>query len=93
MKTASRKHGFFTVDFKEDKNGKPMITEINVRHVAFTQCFAAAGANFAEDTMRLLAGDESFVRKFIPYVFANEQIFLRDVDTLPIIMKESDLLH
>src|SRR5690606_12217957 len=35
--TRAKKHGFFTVDFKEDQSGKPFITEINVRHVAFTQ--------------------------------------------------------
>ncbi len=90
--TGSEKNGFFTVDFKEDHNGKPYITEINVRHVAFTQCFAASGANFAEDTIRLLDGDSSFDGEFLMYEFEKDLIFLRDVDSLPIIMKESDLL-
>ncbi len=85
-------HGFFTVDFKEDENGKPYITEINVRHVAFTQCFAAAGANFAEDTIRLLDEDPGFHREFKMYEFEPGQVFLRDVDALPILMKEHDLL-
>jgi len=87
------KHGFYTVDFKEDENGKAFITEINVRHVAFTQCFAAAGANFPEDTLRLLDNDESFDLNFKEYQFAEGQIFLRDVDSLPILMKEIDLLY
>lgn len=88
----AKKHGFYTVDFKEDENGKPYITEINVRHVAFTQCFAAAGANFAEDTIRLLDDDEEFDKSYKMYEFEKDLIFLRDVDNLPILMKESELL-
>lgn len=92
-KSQANAHGFFTVDFKEDANQKPFITEINVRHVAFTQCFAAGGANFAEDTVRLLVEDPGFDRKFKMYSFEEGLIFLRDVDALPILMKEQDLLH
>jgi carbamoyl-phosphate synthase large subunit len=87
------KHGFFTVDFKEDEHGKPYITEVNVRHVAFTQCFAAAGANFAEDTVRLLLNDELFDKQYKMYEFEPDTIFLRDVDDNPIIMKETELLN
>ncbi len=91
--SGSAKHGFFTVDFKENKAGLPLITEINIRHVAFTQCFAAAGANFAEDTIRLLDNDPSFDRAFKMYEFEKGLIFLRDVDSPPVIMKESELLN
>lgn len=90
--TNSKPHGFFTVDLKEDRYGKPYITEINVRHVAFTQCFAAGGANFAEDTIRLLDEDSDFDREFSIYEFDKDLIFLRDVDERPVIMKENDLL-
>jgi carbamoyl-phosphate synthase large subunit len=85
-------HGFFTVDFKEDEKGVPFITEVNVRHVAFTQCFAAGGANFAEDTIRLLDEDPTFDRTYKMYTFEKDLIFLRDVDSLPILMKEHQLL-
>ena len=87
----AEKHGFFTVDLKEDENGQPFITEVNVRHVAFSQCFAAAGANFAEDTIRLLSNDESFNREYKYYFFDDDLIFLRDVDEKPIIMKETQI--
>lgn len=90
--TGAKQHGFFTVDFKEDENGKPYITEINVRHVAFTQCFAAGGANFASDTVRLLNEDATFDRNYKMYEFEKDLIFLRDVDSLPILMKEAELL-
>lgn len=91
-KSGAHKHGFFTVDFKEDGNGKPYITEINVRHVAFTQCFAAGGANFAEDTIRLLDEDITYDKDYKMYEFEKDLIFLRDVDNIPIMMKESELL-
>ena len=90
--TGAKQHGFFTVDFKEDENGKPYITEINVRHVAFTQCFAAGGANFPSDTIRLISEDPSFDTNYKMYEFEKDLIFLRDVDSLPIMMKESELL-
>ncbi len=90
--TGAAKHGFFTVDFKEDENGIPFITEVNVRHVAFTQCFAAGGANFAEDTIRLIDNDSSFDKQYKMYEFEKDLIFLRDVDSLPILMKETELL-
>ncbi len=92
QRTKSKKHGFFTLDFKENEDGKPLITEINIRHVAFTQCFAAGGANFADDTVRLLAGDTSFDTAYNMYEFEEGLIFLRDVDAHPVLMKEKDLL-
>lgn len=90
-KTSSSKHGFFTVDLKENENGKPLITEVNIRHIAFTSCFATAGANFAEDTVRLLADDKDFDKKFRLYEFREGLIFVRDIDCLPIVMRDSDL--
>lgn len=88
----SIKHGFYTVDFKEDELGKPYITEINVRHVAFTQCFAAGGANFASDTIHLLNGDINFDLSYKMYEFEKGLIFLRDVDANPLLLKESELI-
>ncbi len=91
--TGAKQHGFFTVDFKEDENGKPYITEINVRHVAFTQCFAAGGANFAADTVQLVREEPDFDHTYKMYEFEKDLIFLRDVDSLPILMKEKELLQ
>jgi len=90
--TGAKKHGFFTADFKEDENGVPYITEINVRNVAFNLCFAMGGANFTEDTISLLTGDGTFDINYKMYEFEEDLIFLRDVDAEPILMKESDLL-
>tara|TARA_B100001059_G_scaffold147007_1_gene146849 strand:- start:3227 stop:4285 length:1059 start_codon:yes stop_codon:yes gene_type:complete len=90
--TNTKKHGFFTVDFKEDIDGRPYITEINVRMVAFNYSFALGGANFSEDILALLSNDPLFDKTYKMYEFDPNTIFLRDVDVEPILMKESELL-
>jgi hypothetical protein len=90
--TNTNKHGFFTADFKEDINGVPYITEINIRMVAFNYCFALAGANFSEDILALISNDPTFDHTFKMYEFDPGTIFLRDVDVEPILMKESDII-
>tara|TARA_B100000886_G_C20395376_1_gene480126 strand:+ start:228 stop:1316 length:1089 start_codon:yes stop_codon:yes gene_type:complete len=90
--TDTKKHGFFTADFKEDSNGTPYITEINIRMVAFNYSFAMGGANFSEDILALMSGDKSFDKAYKMYNFEPGTIFLRDVDVEPILMKESDLV-
>ena len=90
--TRAPKHGFFTADLKEDEKGEPIITEVNVRFVAFNQCFAAGGANLAQDFMDVMTEEKSFDPKYKQYKFDDDAIFLRDVDELPIVMKASDIL-
>ena len=90
--TGTKLHGFFTADFKEDEHGKPYLTEINVRMVAFNMSFAAGGANFSDDIVNLLVNPETFNQNYKMYEFENDLIFLRDVDAEPILMKESNLL-
>lgn len=87
-----KKHGFFTADFKEDENGKPYITEINVRMVAFNLAFAACGANFTKDIVDLIMHESIVDKSYKMYEFEPNTIFLRDVDAVPKFMKESDLL-
>ncbi len=86
------KHGFFTADFKEDENGRPYITEINVRMVAFNLSFAAAGANFTKDIVDLLYKKDTVDLNYKMYEFEPDTIFLRDVDATPKLMKETELL-
>ncbi|WP_310993547.1 hypothetical protein [Aequorivita marina] len=90
--TGAKLHGFFTADFKEDQNGKPYLTEINVRMVAFNMSFAAGGANFSEDIVNLLQNPKSFDQNYKMYKFEKDLAFLRDVDAEPILMKESMFL-
>lgn len=84
-------NGIFTVDFKEDASGSAKITEINVRHVAFTSSIAAGGANIPADTLDGMLSGNFAKMKRKDYTYSKPLIFLRDVDSEPIIMKESDL--
>jgi len=90
-KAGARKHGFFTLDYKEDSDGNPRITEVNVRNVAFNGCFAQLGANFSEDIVRLLNDDSSFDMAFKQYEFDDDYVFIRDVDVEPRVLRESEL--
>lgn len=91
-KTGTGLNGIFTIDFKEDKYGKPKITEINIRHVAFTSSMAAGGANLPLDTLLMLFNQEGSYSETIHYTFKEKYVFLRDVDAYPVVIKESDLL-
>jgi carbamoyl-phosphate synthase large subunit len=91
-RSGSARHGVITVDLKEDGHGRAFVTEVNVRHVAFVQCFAAAGANLPQDAIRLVDGDPGFDRSFLAYDFEGDPVFLRDVDALPVLIGAGRLL-
>jgi biotin carboxylase len=82
-------HGVFSFDLKEDATGNLKVTEINVRHMAYTGIMAQAGFDLiAASVDYLLNGIVPTVKKF---TFDQPYIFLRDVDIQPILMRESDL--
>jgi hypothetical protein len=85
-------NGIFTVDFKEDQAGNPKITEINIRHVAFTSSIAAGGANLPADTIKAMMTGNGNRMERIDYNYPENFIFLRDVDSEPMLLKEEDLL-
>ncbi|MFZ4057674.1 MAG: hypothetical protein ACOYKE_06020 [Ferruginibacter sp.] len=85
-------HGIYTVDYKEAANGDAKITEVNIRHVAFTSSFAAGGANIPLDTLKALFLENPEDMPTIHYQFEEGLIFVRDVDGYPIVMKEADFL-
>ncbi len=86
-------NGIFTIDYKEDKEGVPKITEINIRHVAFTSSLAAAGANLPMDTLKAMFLQNPEQINTTHYHFNEGMIFLRDVDGYPVVMKENELLR
>ena len=85
-------NGIFTVDYKEDAEGYAKTTEINIRHVAFTSSLAAGGANIPADTLKMMFSKNSKLFERVDYHYPEPLIFLRDVDSEPIVMKESDLM-
>lgn len=85
-------HGMFTVDFKEDADGVPKLTEINIRHVSFTHAFALGGANFAHETLELLTQSALSAPDYIEYRFEDEPHFIRGVDSEIFLVKDAELL-
>ena len=82
--TGETMNGLVVVDLKEDANGLPMVTEINIRHVAFTSSFANGGLNFAETQFLLLTGQPEKISEELTLEFPEDNLILRDVDGLPI---------
>jgi hypothetical protein len=79
--------GIVAADLRESGDGTPLITEINLRHVACTYSFAAAGFNLAEAQLLLTLGrsDECGPREMF---FPERNSILRDIDGMPIWIKE-----
>lgn len=83
-KTGETMNGLVVTDLKEDENGNPIVTEINIRHVAFTSTFANAGLNFSEYQLLCLMGRENKISPELTMLFPDDNCMLRDVDGLPI---------
>jgi carbamoyl-phosphate synthase large subunit len=71
--------GLVAVDLREDASGKPMITEINLRHVACTSAFAAAGHNLAEAQV-FATLDMPERAGALDHPFPPGNLILRDID-------------
>ncbi len=85
--TGETMNGVVVVDLKEDANGTPMVTEINIRHVAFTSSFANAGLNFAETQFLILTDQKDKISPEKTLIFPKDNLILRDVDGLPIYLE------
>lgn len=83
-KTKEAMNGLVVVDLKEDSLGDPLITEINLRHVAFTSTFANAGLNFCESQLLCLIGEPEKISIRGTKEFPKDNAMLRDVDGLPL---------
>lgn len=81
-------NGVFSFDLKEDSKGELKITEINVRHMAYTGIMARVGFDLVKDTIFYLTGqldiDSITCHQFM---FDKPYVFLRDVDVEPIILE------
>ena len=73
-------HGLVAVDLREDSNGIPLITEINLRHVACTLAFSLAGFNLAEDQLLCALGRLDEISIEVEYDFPPKNLILRDID-------------
>lgn len=73
-------NGLITIDYKEDFNKLPKITEVNLRHTAATHAFALAGINMAElQVDHILGNPININHPEIP----EDNMFFRDIDGIP----------
>lgn len=85
-------HGVLSVDLKEDSKGNLKITEVNIRHMAYTGVMANVGFNLIEDTIKLLEKGIDSIQQDQYYQFDKPYVFLRDVDIEPIVLESEEKL-
>ncbi len=84
-------HGILSFDLKEDKDGALKVTEVNIRHMAYTGVMAEIGFDLIEDTIRIIEdGNADNVRRDPFHHYEKPYIFLRDVDVEPILLESED---
>lgn len=77
-------NGLVVCDMKCREDGSPVLTEINLRHVAFSSMFASAGFNVSEYQLLLALNRDGEISPEIEKVFPKGNAMLRDVDGEPI---------
>lgn len=81
-------HGILSFDLKEDSQGNMKVTEINIRHMAYTGVMARIGFDLIEDTIKIMEdGNCDRVERNQFYHYKKPYVFLRDVDVEPIVLE------
>ena len=81
-------HGILSFDLKEDKDGNLKVTEVNIRHMAYTGVMARVGFDLIEDTIRIHEdGNADNVKRDPFHHYEKPYVFLRDVDVEPIVLE------
>ena len=87
-KLGVKAHGILSFDLKEDNKGKLKVTEINIRHMAYTGVMAHVGFDLIEDTITIMEdGNCDNVKRKPFFHYDKPFVFLRDVDVEPIIIE------
>lgn len=85
-------HGILSFDLKEDSNGNLKVTEINIRHMAYTGIMARVGFDLIEDTIKIMENGNCELIEHVPYYhYDKPYVFLRDVDVEPIILETESI--
>lgn len=80
-------NGVLSFDLKEDTDGNLKVTEVNIRHMAYTGVMAQAGFDLIHDTVIiLLEGGAQTISREPFFKYSKPYIFLRDVDVEPILL-------
>ena len=85
-------HGILSFDLKENSKGEMKVTEVNIRHMAYTGVMAHIGFDLIEDTIRIMEdGDARNIERDPFHHYEKPYIFLRDVDVEPIILDSEEV--
>ena len=84
-------HGILSFDLKENKEGNLKVTEVNIRHMAYTGVMAHVGFDLIEDTIRIMEeGNADNVNRDPFHHYEKPYVFLRDVDVEPIVLESEE---
>ena len=84
-------HGVLSFDLKEDSQGNLKVTEVNIRHMAYTGILAEVGFDLVSDSLKIIKDNNSEnVERSQFYKYDKPYVFLRDVDIEPIILDSED---
>lgn len=87
-------HGILSFDLKEDSKGNLKVTEVNIRHMAYTGVMAQVGFDLIEDTIRILEdGGCHRVERDRFHHYDKPYVFLRDVDVEPIVLESEEVFE
>ena len=85
-------HGILSFDLKEDSKGNLKVTEVNIRHMAYTGVMAHVGFDLIEDTIRIMEdGNCDSIERDPFHHYDQPYVFLRDVDIEPIVLESESL--
>lgn len=85
-------HGILSFDLKEDKEGNMKVTEINIRHMAYTGVMAHVGFDLIEDTIKIMEdGNCRNIDRAPFFHYKKPYVFLRDVDVEPIVLESESI--
>lgn len=69
-------HGVLSFDLKEDRNGNMKVTEVNIRHMAYTGVMAQVGFDLIEDTIRIMEnGDVHSIKRHHFFIMTHRMFF------------------
>lgn len=93
-KLGVKAHGILSFDLKEDSRGELKVTEVNIRHMAYTGVMAQAGFDLIEDTIRIMEyGNADSIERVPYYHYDKPYVFLRDVDIEPMLLESEDVFN
>lgn len=93
-KLGIKAHGILSFDLKEDGNGELKVTEVNIRHMAYTGVMAQVGFDLIDDTIKIMEdGNADNIKRAPFFHYDKPYVFLRDVDVEPIVLENEEIFE